>query len=180
MTRLHVVGGILAATLGIALVAWASSAPLTVYPEDHGVVRLAWSLRPDRLETCRQRSAEELARLTQHMRQETVCEGGTAAYDLTVRRDGAVVAQQRVRGGGWRHDRRLYVLHDIEVPRGASQIDVQFERADGGAAPNGAPIQPDQAPAHLSFSERLDLASREVVLITYSPGQRTLVARRRE
>ena len=180
MTRLHLARGILTAAFGIAPVVWASSAPLTVYPEDHGVVRLAWSLRPERLETCRQRSAEELSRLPQHMRQQTVCEGSAAEYDLTVRRDGEVVAQQRVRGGGWRHDRRLYVLHDIEVPRGASQIDVQFERASAGAAANAGPMQPDRAPAHLSFSERLDLDPREVVLITYSADQRRLVARKRE
>ena len=175
MTRLRLAAGMLAAAAGLALVVWASSAPLAVYPEDHGVVRLAWSLRPERLETCRERTPDELARLPQHMRQKTVCEGAAAEYDLTVRRNGEVVAQQRVQGGGWRHDRRLYVLHDIEVPRGASQIEVQFERVGGGAAANAGPLQPDQAPAHLSFSERLDLAAREVVLITYSQDRRVLV-----
>jgi hypothetical protein len=169
--------GVVVAALATAALVWASTAALTVHDDADGVVRLAWSVRPERIEKCRARTPEELARLPQHMRQATVCTGETAEYQLTVRRDGEVVVQQPVRGGGWRRDRRIYVFHEIPVRPGESAIDVQFERAgNGGDSPTGAPPGSDAVPAHLVFSGRLTVTAREVVLITYSAEQRTFIA----
>jgi hypothetical protein len=163
----------------VALV-WASTAPLTVQPHARSVVRLAWSARPERIEKCRTRTEAELAQLPQHMRQPTVCEGETAEYDLIVRRNGQVVLQQRVHGGGLRRDRRLYVLRDIDVEAGTSSIEVSFDRvgAPGPATATAAARGSDNAPAHLGFAERFDIAPGEVVLITYSAAGGELVARR--
>ena len=171
------VGGIL---LPVAALVWASAAPLTVEPHARAVVRLAWSARPERIETCRPRTAAELAQLPQHMRQPMVCEGQTAEYDLTVRRNGEVMLRQRVHGGGWRRDRRLYVLREIEVDPGSSAIDVTFDRVGGPGAATAAPAGrgSDNAPPHLRFAERFDIAPGDVVLITYSAEQGALSARR--
>jgi hypothetical protein len=172
--------GVAVAALASAAMLWGSTAALKVHDAEHGVVRLAWSVRPERIENCRARTADELARLPQHMRQATVCEGETAQYQLTVRRDGEVVVRQRVRGGGWRRDRRLYVFHEIPVRPGDSAIDVQFDRVgSGGANPAGAAAAPDVTPPHLAFSERLSVTAREVVLITYSPERAAFIAVRR-
>ena len=170
-------GGVVVAGLATAAIVWGSTAALTVHDGEDGVVRLAWSIRPERIETCRARTSEELARLPQHMRLATVCTAKTAEYQLTVRRDGKVVVQQPVRGGGWRRDRRIYVFHEIPVRPGESAIDVQFERAgSGGASPTGVPPRLDAVPAHLVFSDRLNVTAREVVLITYSAEQRMFIA----
>ena len=171
------VAGIL---LPLAALVWASTAPLPVEPHARSLVRLARSARPERIETCRPRTEAELAQLPQHMRQPMVCEGQTAEYDLTVRRNGQVMLQQRVHGGGLRRDRRLYVLREIEVEPGSSAIEVTFDRVGGPGTATAAPAAQgsDNAPPHLRLDERFDIAPGEVVLITYSAEQGSLVARR--
>ena len=164
----------------IALVS-ASRASLTVHDTDDAVLRLAWSARPERIEDCRPRSAEELAALPPHMRQPLVCEGVAAQYRLTVRRDGAILVDQVVRGGGLRHDRRLYVFHEIALPPGERAIDVRFDRLDP-AAPDPKPGSAQNAsavPPRLAFAQRVRFLPREVVLLTYDPAGRILVARQR-
>jgi hypothetical protein len=165
---------------GAALIALviASRAPVTVRDSDDAVLRLAWSARPERIEDCRPRSAEELAALPPHMRQPLVCEGVAAQYRLMVRRGGALVADQVVRGGGLRHDRRLYVFREIALPPGEIAIDVRFERVDPATPPAAVAPSASTVPPRLSFEQRLRVRPREVILVTYEPQRRTLVALR--
>jgi hypothetical protein len=156
---------------------WASNAPIAVHDSNDAVLRLAWSARPERVEECHQRSEEELARLPQHMRQRLVCEGVSAQYRLTVWHDGAVVSEQRLHGGGWRQDRRLYVFDEVRLRAGDTTIEVRFDRVGGDAPQSGArENRGETVPAHLSLEERFHLRAREVLLVTYSAERRTLVA----
>ena len=177
MTRLARIAGITCAAAAAFALASASTAPVTVHDSDDGVLRLAWSARPERIEDCRPRSAEELAALPPHMRQPMVCEGVAAEYRLTVRREGAIIADQVVRGGGLRHDRRLYVFREIALPPGEIAIEIRFDRLDPGTPNRSAGPAPNASavPAHLSFERRLRVRSREVVLVTYDPQGRALV-----
>jgi hypothetical protein len=157
----------------------ASTASITVHDSDDAVLRLAWSARPERIEDCRPRSAAELAALPAHMRQPLVCEGVAARYRLTVRREGAIVVDEVVRGGGLRHDRRLYVFHEIALPPGEIPIEVRFDRLDP-ATPNPSATSVRNAsavPATVSFAQRVRFRPRGVVLVTYDAESRTLVAR---
>jgi hypothetical protein len=172
----------------MAALAWASVAPVPVHASPDAVLRVAWSARPERVERCRERSAEELAALPAHMRQPVACEGAAAEYRLTVTRNGLGFVDRVVRGGGLRHDRRLYVLEEIPMPPGDAAIEVRFDRlgseaasgpADGaerdpahqaGAVPHGETVPPQ-----LALSERLSVREREVVLVTYSAERRSLV-----
>ena len=120
-------GAMLALTL-------ASAAPFRVNALPEARLRVAFSARPERIETCRTPSESELANLPAHMRQGVVCEGTTATYRLEVRRDDSLVATALLRGGGLRHDRRLYALHELTVPSGRSTIDVRLARVDSGVA----------------------------------------------
>jgi hypothetical protein len=120
-------GGALALTI-------VSAAPFRVDALPDARLRVAFSARPERIEKCRTLSADELANVPQHMRQAVVCEGTTASYRLEVRRDDSLVASALVRGGGLRHDRRLYVLRELTVPSGRSTIDVRLVRTDTVAA----------------------------------------------
>jgi hypothetical protein len=178
MTLLQRIAGTACGAAAAFALAAASTAPVTVHESGDAVLRLAWSARPERIEDCRPRSAEELAALPPHMRQPLVCEGVAAQYRLTVRRGGAVVADQIVRGGGLRHDRRLYVFHEIALPPGEIAVEVRFDRIDpdtpnrsAGSAPSTATVPP-----HLSLERRLSFRPREVVLVTYDAQRRTLVA----
>lgn len=122
-------------TIGAALaLALVSTAPLRVNPLPDARLRVAFSARPQRIETCRTPSAGELANLPAHMRQGVVCEGITASYRLEVRRDDSLVASALLRGGGLRHDRQLYALRELSVPSGRSTIDVRLVRVDTVAA----------------------------------------------
>jgi hypothetical protein len=116
-----------AAVLALALV---SAAPFRVNARPDARLRVAFSARPERIETCRTPSAEEQANLPVHMRQGVVCEGITASYRLEVRRDDSLVARALLRGGGLRHDRQLYALRELRVPSGRSTIDVRLVRVE--------------------------------------------------
>lgn len=177
------------ASAAMAGIAWTSNAPMTAHGSGDAVLRLAWSALPERVETCREQSAEDLARLPPHMRQRLVCEGQAASYRLTVRAHGTLIADDVVRAGGLRHDRRLYVLREIRVPPARTDVEVRFDRIDAGptgAGPGRAAgprigerpphQQGDTVPAHLAYAERVRFAPRRVVLITYDPQRRALVA----
>lgn len=180
MTRLDRALGAALAVAAMAGLVWASSAPMTAHGSPDALLRLAWSARPERIETCRQQSDEELARLPQHMRQAVVCEGTTAAYRLEVRYNGAVIGERVVRGGGLRQDRRLYVFEEFPLPAGEAVIAVRFERLDSGT-PAVAAIENQQqrgeaVPPRSSIEQRLRFSTRKVVLVTYDPERRALVA----
>jgi hypothetical protein len=132
-------------TLGAAfLLALASAAPFRLNPLPDARLRVAFSARPERIESCRTLSAEELANVPQHMRQAVVCEGKAASYRLEVRRDDSLVASALLHGGGLRHDRRLYLLRELSVPSGRSTIDVRLVRTDTVAAkPSSEPRSSD-------------------------------------
>ena len=130
MIRLNRLIGLAIALAATLTLASASSVRMRAHASQDAVLRLAWTAHPERVEDCRAQSEEALAKLPPHMRQAVICEGTTASYRLVVRRDGAVILDQIVRGGGLRHDRPLYVFQDVPVPAGESAISVRFERLD--------------------------------------------------
>jgi hypothetical protein len=132
----------------------ASAAPFRANARDDARLRIAFSARPERIESCRTPSESELANLPAHMRQGVVCEGTTATYRLEVRRDDSLVASALLRGGGLRHDRRLYALHELSVPSGRSTFDVRLARVDSVVA------RPRASRDH-SRDERSDHDSRD-------------------
>lgn len=199
-------GAVLAAA-AMAALAWGSTAPMTVRPSPDAVLRLAWSARPERIENCREQSAEELARLPAHMRQPVACEGTTAQYRLQVRVGGALVTDRIVHGGGLRRDRRLYVFEELPLPAGEADVEVRFDRLDstppGPGADEGGPAGRDRRDrqdraeaaerqprmnaqhgesiaAHSSLAGRFRFASRRVILVTYDAERRRLTAVHRE
>lgn len=191
--RTRVLGAVVAAGAALALAA-ASAVPLRARAPSEARLRVAFSARPERIETCRTLGAQELADVPEHMRQSVVCEGATARYRLDVVRDGTPLATAVVRGGGLRHDRQLYALRELAVPSGASTIEVRLTRLDSArAAPDedeeadDADDEPrsrdaaerrrrkaDEVPASLVWRETVTLAPREVLLVTYDQEARRL------
>lgn len=165
---------IVAATLGIA---WASRLPTMAHRSSDAVLRLAWSARPERIEECRAPGAEELAGRPAHMQQRLICEGTTARYRLEVRYNGSVVADHEVRGGGLRHDRRLYVFHELTVPPGEGRVDVRFTRIDSPTSKSASRQPGEIVPARLALDEHVPFRPREVVLVTYDADERELELR---
>ena len=157
MTRLvrSILGAVvtLAAALGLAAL---SDFPVRVHESPDARLRVAFTARPERIETCRRPSAEEEANVPAHMRQTEICEGTTARYRLEIRRDDSLLVTSLVRGGGLRHDRQLYVLRDVAVPSGRSTVDVRLTRLDSSAARSGRDDDHDQREAREERDERDD------------------------
>ena len=199
MIALARLAGIAAAGAAALLVAAASHVPLRVHPSPDARLRVAFSARPERVESCRTLGADELAELPQHMRQSVVCEGATARYRLQVLIDDSLALSTVLRGGGLRRDRRLYALHELPLPSAPVVVEVRLARLDStpaappppdAATTTGAPTpapasrgeeerrrrQADEVPASLLLRETVTLAPREVLLVTYDQGARRLHA----
>ena len=176
MTAIYRILAVIVACACIAGIVRASSVHLGVHASADSQLRLAWSARPERVEDCRQRTEEELARLPQHMRQPLACEGTTAEYRLQVSVAGKPMVDRVVRGGGMRHDRRLYVLEEVPIPPGDSDVQVRFDRM-GAARPGASVAAPhvESVPPHLDLEQRIRFRPRQVVLVTYSSEARNLV-----
>jgi hypothetical protein len=182
----RIVGVIVGTGAGLALAAL-SALPVKVNGDaQEAMVRVAFSARPQRIETCRRVSDEELAEVPVHMRQSTVCEGTTASYLLEVLHQNTLVTSAPVHGGGLRRDRQLYVLRELHVPSGPTTIEVRLTRIDSAAAPSDSPTnrgreteererrRSDEVPPSLSLRESVTLEAREVLLVTYDQAQRQL------
>jgi hypothetical protein len=178
----------LAVTVGIA---WMSHVRLTPHADTPSMLRLAWTARPERVEQCETQSQEALAKLPAHMRQPQICDSISADYLLEVRRNGVILAQEPVRGGGLRRDRALYVFREVPVPAGEAAIDVRFTRvtpapqdaedvqdaesdADGSSGVDVG-VAVGAVPPALAFTRRLVVRPGEVVLLTYDSDRRELV-----
>jgi hypothetical protein len=181
--------GLLVTAGALAAMVAASNAPMTAHRTADAVLRLAWSARPERIETCRQQTDEQLARLPQHMRQPVVCEGTTATYRLQVRIDDVLVADRVVRGGGLRQDRRLYVFDEFPRPPGEGEVHVRFDRVEVASGDGGGPAgesredevarrhRAESVPPTLSLERHLRFSPRAVVLVTYDERARELTVR---
>ena len=195
------IAGAAVAMAGAVGVVHGSHVPVSLDTGPDAVLRVAWSARPERVETCRTLSDSALDALPEHMRQRTVCEGASARYHLEVRRDERVIATAELRGGGLRGDRQLYVFRELAIPSGTSDIAVRLVRLDSTVSPDStdadAEHRPDDAgrrttrgrpeadgsrsrrladmvPARLELRERVTLAPREVLLVTYDAESRRL------
>ena len=97
--------------LSLGAMALLSAAPVRSEDSESARLRLSWSARPERIETCRVLSK-------------------FATYALDVFVDGRLVHQSVVRGAGLRHDRPIFLLREIPVPPGAHRIRVSFDRRE--------------------------------------------------
>ena len=172
---------------GIALLLTAGVALQSRFPavrdrDQHGVIRLAWSARPERIEICRVPTAEEQAGLAVHMRQAKICEGTTAPYRVTLDLDGATVLDEPIHGAGLRHDRAIYYFREVETAPGVRRIGVHFVRADdqGQLAPLDTTDRRRPVPRALALDTTLTIPVRGVLLVTYHPEGQRLVLRTSE
>jgi hypothetical protein len=184
----------------LTVMARLSAAPLPDHPAATARLRLSWSARPERIETCRTVSAEELQQREEHMRQRLDCEGVSATYALRVEVDDRVAGEAVVHGAGLRHDRPLYLLQEFDVAPGAHRVRVTFtrrERTDDDAAAFATVVPPDAdtglfagraqreatehsrraraaIPPRLALDTTLTLEPRRVALVTFDPELRVL------
>lgn len=161
----------------LALLRMASFVPYTAERDVGAIVRLAWRARGERVQDCRRRTPEELAKLPAHMRQEEVCEGRILPYRLVVEMDGVATVNQLIHGAGAREDRPLYVFQDLVVSPGTHRVGVTFTREGAPPADSTTAAGALRTPARLTLDTLLTLGSRRVVLVTYDEEREQLVVR---
>ena len=171
----------IAVALGVTFaLARLSTMPVRPSQDGEAMLRLTWSARPDRLETCRPETEEEREHLPVHMRQKVVCTGESAEYRLQVRRNSETLVDELVHGGGWRRDRPLYVYQEIPQPQGSATISVVFERidptpVDGATLRAGDTRLASELPPKMSLEQEFSFRAGMVVLVTYDEQRQTLV-----
>lgn len=201
MTPVRLLTAGVATAAGLVLLAYGSAIPVAYHPSDTARLRLSWSARPERIEKCRQLSAEEQAQRGEHMRQRVECEGGFATYALRVEVDGRAIGDAVVRGAGLRHDRPLYLLEDYPVPPGEHRVRVTLvrrEKTDDDAAAFAKAVVPDAdtglyagraereaterarraraaIPANLVLDTVLVFTPRQVALVGFDAERRILI-----
>lgn len=150
----------LALALGLAL---CSRLPYVAEPSDQARVRLSWRAALERVEVCREPSAEEQAALPPHMRRPRICEGRTLPFRLRVSLDGERRFDALIRAAGARADRPAYVYQELRVAPGEHRLQVSFATEDVET--------PDAEPRlALALDEAVTLAARDVLLVTHDPG----------
>jgi hypothetical protein len=140
-------------------------------------VRLAWRARGQRVNDCRRRTPDELAKLPAHMRQEEICEGRLLPYRLVVAVDSASRMDRLVHAAGAREDRPLYVDEDLPVAPGSHRVTVTFTLVGKAATP--PPGDSSLAtPSRLALDTILDVGTRRIILVTLDEQREQLVVRR--
>lgn len=166
-----ILGGALAVVAMLALGA-ASRAPWET-GERGALLRLSWRARPETVEECRPLTPEELEELPVHMRRPEVCEGRTVPHLLRVEVDREIVVHDTIGGAGARADRPIHVNREISLPPGTHAVEVEFRPLSEESGPGEPRHEPFTPPLALRGS--VDLALREVALVSYDPDRRELV-----
>lgn len=197
MSVVRAIAGLGIAAAVLAPLSVLSTAPMRMDTRGDPVLRVSIGARPERIETCREQTDEELAKVAPQMRQRVVCEGTTARYRFTVWLADSLLDSATVRGGGLRHDRRLYVFREYALRAGRNALRVRLDRIDtvqtatdtAGAAADLTVNSRDEreraersrrlagaVPSSLELAIAPMLESRQVILVTYDQNGRRLAA----
>lgn len=166
-------GGILAALAVLLAVAALTRVPYRIAADDEAQLRLSWRLRSDQVGVCVRPTPEELADLPRHMQNPDACSGTVPPFRLQVRVDGRTVVDDRVRPGGARADRPMYVLRELPVTPGPHQLEISF----GLESSPEVQEHPAMERLRLDLEAEVVFGAREIVLVTLDPGTLSLVLR---
>jgi hypothetical protein len=147
-------------------------------------LRLSWRMRREAEQTCRRLTAEELARLPQHMREEEVCERRVPPYRLRVTVADSLLDERLVVAAGARADRPLAVFAQFAIPPGTHPLRIEFTRESDVAAdstalhrsPGDAPthLPPPPGPHRLVLDTVLTFPASRVLVVTYDDERQQL------
>ncbi len=117
----------------MALIGYFSSYPrFTQVREGEALVRLSLVHAAQRLQECRERTPEELARLAPNMRAALDCPRERSPLLVELEFDGRVVYRREATPAGLRRDGAAAVYHRMTVPSGSHRVVVRLrDRASG-------------------------------------------------
>lgn len=128
------------------------------------LVKLSLTHAGERKQACRERTAEELAKLAPNMRAQTVCPRERAPVAVQVSVDGAPLMNVSASPSGLASDGPSTIYRRVVVPAGRHHVTARL--ADG---PDGA--------FRYAADTTVDLAAGHVLVIDFDPGKGGFVFR---
>ena len=118
----------------MALIGYFSSAPTFVHlPKDQALVRLSIAHAAERRHACRERSAQELAKLPPNMRAAQDCPRERSPILVELEIDGETKFRAEVPPAGVQRDGLATLYHRLFVPAGTHRIVVRMRDRPQGA-----------------------------------------------
>ena len=117
----------------MAIIGYFSTEPrFSAVGPDEALLRLSFIHAAQRKEPCRERSAEELAKLAPNMRAAQVCPRERADLLVEMELDGVTVLRREVKPAGFQRDGNAVVYQRLAVPAGRHRIVARLrDRAEG-------------------------------------------------
>lgn len=142
-----------------AFIGYFSAAP-AYHPlgPDEAVLKLSFTHAGERKEPCRQRSAEELAKLAPNMRAQQDCPRERSDIRVEIEMDGRVIHAITERPSGLRHDLPSVVYRRLTVPAGKHTFRARMADSADGAFRHQA-------------EKSVDLAPGKVLVIDFDAGR---------
>lgn len=117
----------------MAIIGYFSTEPrFSAIGEGEALLRVSFIHAAQRKQECRQRSAEELAKMAPNMRAALDCPRERADLLVEIELDGATVLRREVKPAGFQRDGNAVVYHRLAVPAGRHHIVARLrDRAEG-------------------------------------------------
>jgi hypothetical protein len=116
----------------MALIGYFSTAPrFSALGPDEALLRLSFIHAAERRQPCRERPAEELAKLAPNMRAALDCPRERAVLLLELEIDGAIALRREVPPSGVQRDGNATVYHRLPLPAGRHRIAVRMRDRPG-------------------------------------------------
>lgn len=143
----------------MAILAYFSTEPrFSAVAPDEALVRVSFIHATERKQACRERSAEELAKLAPNMRAALDCPRERSPLLVELELDGKVVVRREVQPSGLRRDGNAAVYQRLALPAGRHRIVARLrDRAEGDF--------------NYVREETLDLAAGRVLLIDFNAAR---------
>jgi hypothetical protein len=117
----------------MAIIGYFSTEPrFSAIGPDEALLRVSFIHAAQRKHECRQRSAEELARMAPNMRAALDCPRERADLRVELELDGRTVLSREVKPAGFQRDGNAVVYQRLAIPAGTHRIVVRLrDRAEG-------------------------------------------------
>lgn len=123
----------------MALLAYFSTEPrFSALGPGEGLLRVSIAHATQRREACRERSAEELAKLAPNMRAAQDCPRSRSPLLVEIELDGRVILRREVEPSGLRRDGNAVLYHRMALPAGRHRIVARLRDTPAGAFTHAA------------------------------------------
>lgn len=160
--------GVLLALAITGAVGGLSQMPWSVDAGGPALIRFSWRAAGQRVEQCREPTAEDLAGLPDHMRPQEICERAMRPYQLRISVDGQLVTDQVLRAAGAQADRPIYVFVEHPVEPGAHAVRVDFRPLPGDGATADASADGAARIEPLLLDREIHIERGQIMVVTLS------------